>query len=320
MTINGAADILRGYRRFIIAGHTNPDGDAIGACLALALALEKMGKEPTVLLEEYSDKYDVVPGKHFICREGIDSLEADVFIAMDCGDVERLGSFKAVFNKIPITICIDHHETNEGFALYNLIDARASSTCEMVYDLIDLLAELDADIAAALYAGMVTDTGGFRFNATTKATMEKTARLMDTGMRFTDIYNELLHNHTFTSLKALGIAFENMGKSTDGRVVYSRVTRAEMDKINAVPGDLDGVAKYLIRVHGSEVAFFVYEGDEPNEVKGSLRSVGFHVGKLGARWGGGGHQLAAGFTSKVPIFELVPRLLEDIEKGLSARD
>ncbi|MCL2498904.1 MAG: bifunctional oligoribonuclease/PAP phosphatase NrnA [Defluviitaleaceae bacterium] len=314
------AGILREYRRFIIAGHVNPDGDAIGACMALAMVLEKMNKEPVVLLEGYPFKYDVIPGKRFLWREGTDTPEADVFIALDCGDIERLETSKPFFDQTPITICIDHHETNTGFAQYNLIDVHASSTCEMVYDLIESLVEMDADIAAALYAGMVTDTGGFRFNASTKATMEKAARLMDTGIRFTDIYNALLHDHTFTSLKALGIAFENMRKSTDGKIVYSGVTRAEMDKINAVPSDLDGVAKYLIRVQGAEVAFFVYEGDAPNEVKGGLRSNGLHVGKVGTRWGGGGHRLAAGFKTNIPIAELIPRLLKDIEGELSARD
>ena len=312
-------DILRNNQKFAIASHISPDGDAIGSCMGLALALAKMGKDPFVLLEKFSDKFGIIPGGQFLWKESYQKLDADVFIALDCADTLRLGQAKTVFDRVPITVCIDHHETNEGFALHNWVDANASSTCEMIYDLILPLVEIDADIASAIYAGMVTDTGGFRYQATGKNTLSYAGRLMETGISFTEIYSELMNKHSFIAAKALGVVIENIQQTADGRIVYSHVSREELAKVGAAPSDLDRTAEFLMNTRGAEVALFVYEKDAP-DVKFSLRSHHFHVGRFAARWGGGGHQRAAGCTVKVPIVEILPVLLEELEKELPARD
>ncbi|MCL1861942.1 MAG: DHH family phosphoesterase, partial [Defluviitaleaceae bacterium] len=198
--------IIREGNDFIVAGHVGPDGDSIGSCFALALALHKMGKNVQVLLEPYARKFKVIPGKEFLFSGEKESLQPEIFVALDCADSARLGEpNKAVFERAKTTICIDHHNTNIGFADYNYIDPEASSASEMVFEVIEQLTTSTHDIAAAIYAGIVSDTGGFRYNATAKSTMETSARLME-QISFTDIYNELMHKHRFAAGKALGLA------------------------------------------------------------------------------------------------------------------
>ena len=311
---------MRTYQRFAIAGHVGPDGDSIGSSMGLALALHKLGKDAMVVVEKIPQKYTIIPGKHFIWNEPLEKLDAEVLFVLDCGDAKRMGSANMLLEKIPISICIDHHETNNGFAQYNFIDADASSTAEMVLELIELITEVDIEIATAIYAGIVCDTGGFRYSATGRNTLENTARLMDTGIPFTDIYSELMNKRNFASTKALGVAIGNAKQSMDGRIVYSSVTRADLAKVGAVPSDLEGTAEYLMSTRGAEVAFFIYEKDTPPDVKVSLRSYSLHVGHFAAQFGGGGHRLAAGCMVQLPVDKVLPQILASLESELLADD
>jgi phosphoesterase RecJ-like protein len=286
--------------------------------MGLALALAKMGKEPIVVLEAFPEKFNIIPGGHFVWKKNVKELDVEVFVAMDCADAARLGKAKPLLEKIPVTVCIDHHETNTGFAKYNLIEADASSTCEIVYNLIADLVEIDADIASAIYAGVVTDTGGFRYSATGKSTLLRSAHMMEMGIPFTEIYSELMSKQSFIAAKALGVVIEKMQLAMDGRIVYAAVTREDLATVGAKPSDLDRTAEFLMCTRGAEVALFVYEKDTPPDVKISLRSQKLHIGRFAANWGGGGHQLAAGGTVQTPVAELLPLLLEALEKELSA--
>jgi phosphoesterase RecJ-like protein len=302
--------IIREHENFVLAGHTGPDGDAIGSCFALALALDKMGKNVQVVLEPFARKYKIIPGKQFLFSGDMSTLQPEVFIALDCADPDRLGTARALFERAKITICIDHHETNWGFAEYNFIEATASSASEMTLHLIEHLTEPTSEIAAAVYAGMVSDTGGFRYNATAKSTMETAARLME-QIPFTEIYNELMHRHRFAGGKALGIALEKSERTADKKIVYTYMTRELLKSVDAEHSDLDGVVEYLMGTRDAEAAVFVYERfAEVNKVKVSLRSQGPNMGRVAKALGGGGHVLAAGATVKGSIEEVMPRVLE----------
>jgi len=310
-------NVLCSAQKLVLAGHVNPDGDAIGAAFGLAMALQKLGKEVFVMLDAFPEKYHVIPGAHFLWKNDGELPDADVFVALDCGDFNRIGAGRALFDSVDVTVCIDHHGTNKGFARYNLIDAETSSACEMIYDLIEPMVEIDSDIAAALYAGIVTDTGGFRFNQTSSNTIKKAACLVATGIPYTKIYNELLHFHTFTSIKALGITLNNAQTMMDGLVIYSTVKKCELDAVNACCADLDFVIKHLINTRGVQVAIFAYESDNPGEVKVSFRAHEFHVGNFAARWGGGGHKLAAGCSVSKPIDTFMKEMLDMLVKEMN---
>ena len=321
--IDAIIDLLCSKQHFIITGHKNPDGDAIGSCYALALALKKMGKTPIVLLESHAEKYNIIPGQAFLHKGPTDTLETDVFICMDCAAMDRMGVFQPLFERTGITICIDHHETNAGFADYNLINPAAAATSEMVFSIIDHLPAVfsilpDADIASAIYAGIVSDTGGFRHSTTSRETMEITCHLMEMGIDFTHIYNEMLHTHSFNGGKIFASAIASAQRSLDERIVYTHVTREMINDTGALYQDLDNIVEYLLGTRGAAVSVFMYEGKNTPEVKASFRSRGLHVGRIAQELGGGGHQMAAGCTMQGDIHALLPQVISRLQKALDA--
>ena len=327
--------LLREHDQFVIAGHIGPDEDTIGSCFALAMALGKMGKKVAVVLESFAAKHQIIPGWEYLYR-GTEPLPTGVFVALDCADVERLGPARAFFEKATITVCIDHHETNEGFADYNFIDKNASSTAEMIFWVIDALTEIDTRIATAIYAGIVTDTGGFRHVSTGSSTMAVAARLMETGIPFTDIYSEVLHRHSFAAAKAFGLALGVCDTAMDGRIVYAYVTKEMLSSVGADSSELDSVVDYLMSTRGAEVALFLYEryqhgknadipetpsepssSEKQKKIKVSMRSRGLHVGRIAASLGGGGHKLAAGCSLPGAMDAVLKQVLEAVEREFS---
>ena len=312
--------LIREREHFVISGHSGPDGDAIGSCFGLAWALEKIGKKAQVVLEPFSPKFNIIPGRRFLYAGSLDKLEVDVLIALDCADIDRLGPARHLFNRAKDTVCIDHHETNIGFAKYNFLDVKASSAAEMVFQLIERLTEPDENIASAIYAGLVCDTGGFRYNATAKSTMETAAHLMDMGIPFTELYNELMHMHRFAAGKAMGIALNNCAQAMNGRIVFSYMTRDMLAGVGADPSDLDGVVEYLMGTRGADVACLIYEKHTAPQVKVSLRSQGPNVGRVAVALGGGGHHLAAGATVGGVIDVVVRQVLDMLEREILTHD
>jgi len=312
--------IIRERTNFVLVGHTSPDGDCIASCFGLALALDMLGKSVTVVLESYPPKYDIIPGRKFLNAEPLDSLEIDTLIALDSADINRLGPGHSLFNRAKHTVCIDHHKTNEGFAQINYIEPDASSTSEMVFRLIEQLVEPNMDIAIAIYAGIISDTGGFKYNATAKSTMEITARLMEMGIPFTEIYNEVLHRHAFGAAKAKGIALKNAKQALDGRITYSHISREELTGVGADSSDLDGIVEYLLNTRGTDVSAFIYEKQMSKQIKVSFRSQGPDVSAVAAAMGGGGHALAAAAALNGDIESVTEQALLLIEKEIIVYD
>ena len=302
--------VLLEGEKFLLAGHVNPDGDTTGSCFALGLALSQMGKQVSVMLEPFSSSLNIIPGKELLCSADYTYTSDTVFIALDCASPERLGNAKELFEKAKITVCIDHHESNTGWAKYNYIESNASSTAEMVYRLIEPITDIGRDVATAVYAGMVTDTGGFRHNATAKSTMEIAAKLMEIGVPFTEVYSRLMHMHKYLEGKALGIALSNSSLIEDGKIVYTYVNADMLKKMGAKSQHLEGTVEYLMGTRGALIAVLVYERSTVAEIKTSLRSKGPNVGNIASKLGGGGHKLAAGATSYGSVEETLKTALE----------
>ena len=302
--------ILLNNDRYLLAGHIQPDGDTVGSCMALGMALRQMGKQAIVKLDPFSSSLNIIPGRELLTDESYEHNSNTVCIALDCASPERLGETKKLFDKSDITVCIDHHASNEGWAKFNYIEPNTSSTAEMVYRLIEPITEIGCDIATAIYAGMVMDTGGFRYNATAKSTMEIAAKLMESGVPFTDVYSQLMHMHKFLDGKALGTALYNSALLEDGKIVYSFVEAEKLKKFGAKSQNLEGTVEYLMGTRGALIAALVYERSTVAEVKVSLRSKGPNVGNIAAKLGGGGHKLAAGATSYKSVDETLKSTLE----------
>ena len=305
--------LIQERTNFVIVGHTSPDEDAIGSCYGLAFALHAMGKNVTVVLEPYPQKYDFIPGIQFLYAGNLDDLDVDVLIALDCADKSRLGLGQSLFTRAKYTVCIDHHKTNTGFAQFNYIEPETASTSEIVFRLIEKLLTPTTEIATAIYAGIVSDTGGFKYDSTNRSTMEITTKLMEMGIPFTQIYGDVMHRHSFAAAKALGIILQNA--VFNGRIVYSFISCEMRESVGAGLADLDGAVEYLVNTTGADVAALIYEKAPPH-VKISLRSHGADVGNVAAALGGGGHQMAAGATVSDNIETAIEKLLHLLEKEL----
>lgn len=305
-------EILMSSNNILIAGHVNPDGDCIGACFGLGLALKKAGKQVWVSLEKYNKKFHVIPGNELVaeCPAGI---TPGLFAALDCADKQRIGGAVEAFAKAPVTVCIDHHATNTGLADYNFIMPNASSTSELIYHLVQGITEIDKDIAGAIYAGIVYDTGGFRHGCTGSETYRIAGELLKTGIDFTTIYNELMYRHSYTETKIFTRALVNLTVRDDCPVVYSYVSREDLKETGATGQDLDGTVEYLLNIRGIEVSFFVYEKNN-KQVKVSFRSKGKNVGGIAAAFGGGGHHNAAGCTLDDSIDSAVAKVISILKR------
>jgi len=323
---NEIVALLKSKQVFYVAGHTSPDGDAIGSSFGLGLALEKLGKTVYVILEDYHSRYNIIPGRHLLYSGKITetTIETDaVFICMDCASITRLSepvqqlAKQALANKT--LVCVDHHFSNDYFASHNFVDITASSTCELVYRLLDGFVELDKNIAAAVYSGMVSDTGGFRNATTGEETLEAASHLIAIGIPFTQIYTALINLRTFTELKLLARVLDVCERTEDAAIVYACVTTDMMKNLegaaDATIQDLEGVVEYLINIRHAQVSLLIYER-AANEVKMSMRSKEINVGEIAQKFGGGGHKLAAAAIANCSVHELRDRVIPVIQAAL----
>jgi len=301
--------------RFVIAAHFNPDSDAVGSCLALGLGLKKLGKNVHVVLDSYHEKNRVIPGQELVLSGTSDEPGASVFIVLDCANAERVSDRFAYMGRAETLVCVDHHLSNSRFTRYAYLDSDASSTCELIYRLISPIIDLDPDIAAALYAGVVTDTGGFRHGCTSPETLRVAAGLLSYGIPFTDIYNTLLSRHSLTETRVLRAALNNLELLKHNRLAVSFISSGEMDNINADITDTDGISEYMLNITGVEVSVFLYE-KIINEIKASMRSSKINLSGIAVLFGGGGHKYAAGCTIKDALPEALKRLTAAVSSAM----
>ena len=292
-----------------IAGHVSPDGDAVASSLALAMCVKKLGKTPVVLLESYPARYNFIGMNQYVKFNIYENVEADLFICCDCGTKSRMGQAEAVFDECENTVVIDHHIINSGYGKINYVKPHASSTCEIVFDVIEFMELMDKDIAAALYTGIIFDTGGLRFNSTSPVTMRKVAKLMEYGIPFTEIFTKTMLVHSLEEVKIFSKVAGKMKFYGDLPIVYSTATLSDMKDANAAKEDLEGIVEYMLNTKNAKVAVFFYQTGE-NTSKASFRSIEFDVNKIANNWGGGGHVNAAGAAIDLPINEAVEIVME----------
>lgn len=317
---NNIAEDIKNAEKIYIAGHINPDGDAVASTYALALAFKQMGKQAYVLLQDIPDRFNYLYGSEFLFDNGsgdYDSLdEADIFFAIDCGDSQRLGlAAQAVFDKAKFTYCIDHHKTNVGFADVNIINANASSASEIVYELMMYFdIEITKEIATDIYSGIVFDTGGFKHNCTGRRTHEIAGELVEKGNVDTSfIHSVILYEHTLPQAMLFGVALSNM-KHKNG-ISYTTLTTMELEKCGCTTKDLDGIVDFLLNINISQCAVLVTERDDGN-AKASVRSKAFPIADIVASLGGGGHMLAAGVTCRGSVYEVAEKIVNLIVDGM----
>jgi phosphoesterase RecJ-like protein len=303
-----------------IAGHIRPDGDCIGSCIALYQYLTQNKKEfhiekVDVYLEHFGNEFGMLKGIDHIIHSYESDEAYDVFISLDCGSLDRLGNAVKYFNSAKKTINIDHHISNLNFAGINHVVADASSTCEVLFELMDE-SLITKDIAEALYVGIIHDTGVFKHSNTSENTMKIAGRLISKGINHSVLIDDSFYAKTYMQNQILGRCLMESILVLDGKVVFATISRKILDLYGATSSDLDGIIDQLRVTKGTEVAIFIYETDY-QEFKVSMRSNGdVNVSKIAVFFGGGGHIKAAGCTMKGSFHDVINNLTPHIEAQL----
>lgn len=319
--MNSLDEELEGICTVAVAGHIRPDGDCAGSCLAVYNYICDVYPKTKVhiFLEPIPEKFTFLRNAHKIedVTKADPSVRYDLFIALDCGDEERLGASRHFFETAKKTVCVDHHVTNQSFADQNYIDPCASSTCELVYDLLDKK-HLTREIAACLYLGIVHDTGVFQYSCTSGKTMRIAGELMETGINYPKIVDDTYFIKTYAQQRIWGKALTDSVLYLDGRCICSVITKKDMDEFGVTSEDLDGIVSQLRSTVGVEVSVFLYETTDAYKL--SLRSASYvDVSEIALSYGGGGHARAAGATVRGEPEAMIQELLLKIEPLLQIR-
>lgn len=315
--MNKIIKALRKYDDFALFTHVSPDGDALGSIFSLALVLNKMGKKTDIYIS------GLIPKRLKFMAEDADieyfaeirNKEYSCCIAVDTGDISRLGIYQDVFKGSKHTINIDHHISNIGYADYNLVRGAVSSTGEVLFDLYaEMKLEYTKEIASLVYGAITSDTGCFSYSNTTPHTLEAAAKLIEYGADYVR-YNRLLFNtNSISALKAQGYVIDNMEFYFDGKVALAMVDDAILNKIGATKEDTEGLIDILKSVEDVEVGILLKQVDENTKVSTRTNSY-IDAVKLCSKFGGGGHTRAAGCTIfNTSVFDAKTAILNALEE------
>lgn len=300
-----------------IAGHMRPDGDCVGSCMGLYHYIKRWypEKDVDVYLEDIPNSFHFIQRTEEISHE-LKGKQYDLFVALDCGDSKRLGFAEEAFCQAKATICVDHHISNEAYGENNYIKPDASSTSELVYELLEK-EKITKEVAECLYLGIVHDTGVFQYTCTAPQTMIVAADLMSKGIDYSRIITDTFYEKTYVQNQILGRALLESILFLDGQCIVSVISKKTMDFYGATSKDLEGIVSQLRVTKGVKVAIFMYE-TEFCEYKISLRSDSdVDVSMIAAYFGGGGHQKAAGLTMKGSAYDVINNLSGKIAAALA---
>src|SRR4051794_7662580 len=305
------ADAIRGHERFVLTTHENPDGDALGSLLAMKLALDQLGKDGVMVLvgdaplpREYA-----FMSLSDLRRRWPDDVAERVLLAVDCANESRIAD-PEVLGRVPLSVDIDHHHDNTRFGQTNLIVADASSTGEVLRDVLrELDVELTPEIAEALYIALVTDTGRFQYTNTTAKALRLAAELVEAGADVHKIFQDVYESVQFAKLKLLARALERAQVYEGGRLVISYLLRGDFGEVGAAEPYSEGIIDYLRMVEGADMAALIRE---PPRSDGPARRVSLRASAdeldvsaiARASGAGGGHRQAAGFSSDDSIEDI----------------
>jgi bifunctional oligoribonuclease and PAP phosphatase NrnA len=315
-----AATFLRERDDFLIVSHVQPDGDAISSTVATGWLLEKLGKKFTMLNEGSVParlRFLWKSSEIFTAGDNQPERQYRNVICVDCADYARVGRTNQWFAQDAELLNIDHHPTNDGFGRVNLMKFHAAATAEILFELLDELGlGLDADIATAIYTGLLTDTGGFRYSNTSPLVMAMASRLLEAGVNGPELAELLLERMTMGQLRIIQRGLSRLSFSPDQRISWLWVNSEDTEESGATNDDLEGLVNYPRNIEGVEVGLlFKQNGQE--SVKVSLRSAGrVNVAAVAQHFGGGGHVRAAGCRLTDSLSEVIRQVVDVVQKAL----
>ena len=309
-----ARGVLSGARQVALACHTNPDPDAAGSMLGLAVFLSALGKE--VVCSWGNEPLEapawlgLLDGGEFLVSPSQFPTSPAVMVALDTASPDRLGALAANAERAGELVVIDHHATNPGFGSVVLLDPSASSTAELTYRLIERMdGQLPDGAAACLYAGLVTDTGRFQYQASTAETLRVAAELRKHPFDHVRMGQELFDHNSFNYLRFLAVALERLEYVPETSLVWTYVMQGDLGRRAVGMAETDNLID-VVRTAKEADAACVIKQQRDGRFKVSLRSKGrTDVGSVAQSLGGGGHRLAAGYTSETGLEETVRTLV-----------
>jgi bifunctional oligoribonuclease and PAP phosphatase NrnA len=318
------AQAIRKRERFLLTAHEGPDGDALGSLLGMHRLLTQLGKDSVMFLASKEFplpiEYRFLPLEEVFHEAPADMADRAV-VFLDCGNIDRMPvDFLAADGQFKINV--DHHHDNTLFGDLNLVEVDASCTAEIVYELAILLgAEITAEIAAALYVGLVTDTGKFMYENTSARTHRIAADLIEAGVEVDETYQRLYEHVPVEKLRLLSRALDGIERRCEGRLVFAYISAADYEASGAGEEMTEGIIDHLRSIEGARVAALIRDRDRGHAArKVSLRSSGgdIDVSAIARKHGGGGHKRAAGFSTDLEPEALTSFLCDEVSAQLGS--
>jgi phosphoesterase RecJ-like protein len=318
---DGTVAALRAHDRFLVTTHENPDGDALGSLLGMTLGLRQLGKDAAMILgptERVPAEYAFMELDDLVREAPADAAER-VLVCLDCASEHRLTA-DGLREQAALVLDVDHHHDNTRFGDVNLVVPQASSTSEIVRDLLEALGvDLTPEIAEALYIALVTDTGRFQYSNTTPKALRLAAELVEAGADVHHVFRQVYENVDLAKLKLLARVLDRAQVHDGGRVVVSYLLRGDFAEVGAEEPYSEGLIDYLRSVEGAQLVALIRE---PPRAEGPARRVSLRassdevdVSRIARASGGGGHRQAAGFTSECSIDEITAFIRREFAAG-----
>ena len=315
MTLDNILEEIKKAKKIVILTHENPDGDAVGSCLAMYMALVKMGKEPDLIIPELPRVFSFLPNADKIKTEG--SKEPyDLAISLDSATIKMLNGWSNYFETAKVKVVIDHHGTNTMYGDYNYINPDSPAAAQILIHVIEYFdVQIDKEIGTCLLTGIITDTGGFQYQSTTPETFEFASFLLKKGVNVSDIYKRVLNTKSRANFELRKKAIDRMEFFTDGKIALTYITKQDMIDVNAENGDHEGIVEEGRAIEGVEVSAFLRETDKGYRV--SLRSNNYvNVSDVCLMFGGGGHLHAAGCTIAQTLEQVKEKIVNQVKMYL----
>ena len=318
--------LLSDKRKIVIIPHKNPDGDAIGSSTALKYYLDNFNHNVDIISPnqfpeflKWMDPNNII--KIFDENEKYSQkiIDAELIFTLDFNNLVRISGMKEYVEKSNAKIImIDHHEEPSNYADFMYSEPKMSSTCEMIYHFIEKMGDvdkIDKNISRSLYAGIMTDTGSFKFPSTTELTHLVISNLLKTGISHSDIHNHIYDNNKFERVQLLSFALSKIKIIENLNTCYISLSQKELNKFNYEKGDTEGIVNYGLSIKNIKFAVIFMENSNDNVIRISLRSRGdFDVNQFSKNiFGGGGHKNAAGAISKKSLDNTINYFLDSLK-------
>ena len=311
-TLDNILEEINKAESIVILTHENPDGDAIGSGLALYNSLIDMGKNPDIIIPEYSRTFEFLPGTDKIKKES-DIEKYDLAISVDCATIKMLNGFAKYFENAKVKISIDHHSSNTMFGDLNYVSPDAPACAQILLVILEYFKiEITKEIGTCILTGIITDTGGFKYSSVNSETFEFAAWLLNKGVNVSKIYRRVLQIKTRANFELNRIATNRLEFFEDGKIAFTYITKEDEVSVNAENGDHEGIVETGRDIEGVEVSIFIRETDKGLKI--SMRSNDYvNVSDVCLLLGGGGHVHAAGASFNGTIDQAKEKILRQLK-------